>query len=49
MVLKDIAHHFVSEEPKAKRVLERLFDEEDKYLTDAAIPNFIFGVYRKKS
>lgn len=49
MVLKDIAHHFISEDPKAKRVLERLFDEEDKYLTDVASPNFIFGVYRKKS
>lgn len=49
MVLKDIAHHFISEDAKAKPVLERLFEEEDKYLIHAATPNFIFGVYRKKS
>ena len=49
MVLKDIAHHFISEDTEAKPVLERLFEEEDKYLMHAATPNFIFGVYRKKS
>lgn len=48
MVLKDIAHHFVSDDSVAKQVLERLFEEEDKYLRDVASPNFIFGVYQKK-
>ncbi len=49
MVLKDIAHHFLNEDAEAKRVLERLFDEEDQYLKDVRNPNFIFGVYRKKN
>jgi 2-polyprenyl-3-methyl-5-hydroxy-6-metoxy-1,4-benzoquinol methylase len=48
MVLKDIAHHFISEDAKAKSVLERLFEEEDKYLNGSANPDFIFGVYRKR-
>jgi ubiquinone/menaquinone biosynthesis C-methylase UbiE len=49
MVLKDIAHHFNSEDVEVKQVLERTFEEEDKYLMNAANPNFIFGVYRKKN
>lgn len=49
MVLKDIAHHFISEDAEAKLVLERLFLEEEEYLKDAIAPDFIFGVYRKRS
>lgn len=49
MVLKDIAHHFTSEDVEARQILERLFEEEDKYLRGSENPDFIFGVYRKKS
>ena len=49
MVLKDIAHNFMTGTPETKEILKRLFEEEDNYLMNLEIPDFIFGVYRKKS
>jgi hypothetical protein len=49
MVLKDIAHHFITGDLEAKEILKRLFEEEENYLMNVKNPDFIFGVYRKKS
>ncbi len=46
-VLKDIAHHFIDEKPKNKKILEHLFELEDEYLNNHQ-SDFLFGVYQKK-
>lgn len=43
-VLKDIAHHFDELDQEKKKVLDNLFEIEDKYLA-ANTSNFIFGIY----
>jgi len=48
MVLKDIAHHFTNnDDQESKRVLKKLFQEEDTYLKETETADFIFGVYQK--
>lgn len=48
MVLKDIAHHFIHpDDAMSQQVLEKLVQEEDRYLEKSENPDFIFGVYRK--
>jgi 2-polyprenyl-3-methyl-5-hydroxy-6-metoxy-1,4-benzoquinol methylase len=46
-LLKDIAHHFMNGEEEALRVLQLLFEEEDRYLS-VNDSDLVFGVYRKK-
>jgi ubiquinone/menaquinone biosynthesis C-methylase UbiE len=49
MVLKDIAHHFISHnDTEGKKILEKLFEEEDQYLLESEKADFIFGIYQKK-
>lgn len=48
MVLKDIAHNFINDDPESEEILKKLFDEEDAYLENVREPDFIFGVYQKK-
>ena len=49
MVLKDISHHFTkNDDLESKKILNRLFEEEDKYLDETENADFIFGVYQKK-
>ncbi len=43
-VLKDIAHHFNELDEEKKKVLDNLFEIEDKYLTKNT-SNFVFGIY----
>jgi len=48
MVLKDIAHHFTNnEDPEGKKILKKLFQEEDRYLKETENADFIFGIYQK--
>ncbi len=46
MLLKDIAHHFVNENPEKIAVLHELFKAEDRYLATHN-SDFVFGVYQK--
>jgi len=49
MVLKDIAHHFTNnDDPKSKKTLKELFQEEDRYLEKIENADLIFGVYQKR-
>ena len=45
--LKDIAHHFVELNEEKTQTLNKLFDFEDKYLTNNA-SDFVFGIYQSK-
>lgn len=45
-VLKDISHNFIPLDDEKKKILEKLFDFEDKYL-EQNNSDFIFGVYKK--
>ena len=45
-VLKDISHNFIPLDDEKKKILEKLFDFEDKYL-EQNTSDFIFGVYKK--
>jgi SAM-dependent methyltransferase len=47
LVLKDIAHHFITENPENKIILQQLFDFEDTYLAQKSQSDFMFGVYKK--
>jgi ubiquinone/menaquinone biosynthesis C-methylase UbiE len=45
LVLKDIAHHFTEHNHNALSILNRLFEEEDKWMKNHQA-HFVFGVYR---
>ncbi len=44
LVLKDIAHHFLGEDPETAALLDRLFKIEDDYLHDR-VSDHVFAVY----
>jgi len=44
--LKEIAHHFVQENPEKKKILQDLFDFEDDFLKNNQ-SDYVFGVYEK--
>lgn len=44
--LKEIAHHFVKENPEKKKILQDLFDFEDDFLKENQ-SDYLFGVYEK--
>lgn len=46
-LLKDIAHHFQSNDVEAMALLEKLFALEDKFL-ESNPSDLVFGVYRKR-
>lgn len=48
MVLKDIAHNFNDGDRDGKKILGRLFHEEDQYMKSQKQLDFIFGIYQKK-
>ena len=45
--LRDIAHHFVDENSRSMKSLQKIMDFEDQYLSDHT-SDFVFGVYTKK-
>ncbi len=47
MLFKDIAHHFMHEDPETFEILRRLFHAEDGYLRRGGSSDFIFGVYAR--
>lgn len=46
LLLKDISHHFTNENEETKRVLEIIFKEEEKFISNR-VGDFVFGVYVK--
>ncbi len=46
ILLKDIAHHFISDNPEGKLILRYLFDEEDRYMDVTGRSDYIFGLYQ---
>ncbi|PKP24359.1 MAG: hypothetical protein CVU06_05010 [Bacteroidetes bacterium HGW-Bacteroidetes-22] len=48
ILLKDIAHHFTSDDSESQRILQRLFDEEDRYMAETGRSDYIFGLYQNQ-
>jgi len=49
LVLKDIAHHFSTGDPKAETWLERMMRAEDQLLANGEVgSDFVFGVWRSR-
>ena len=46
-LFKDIAHHFISEKPEIKHMVDQVFEKEDDYLKTEK-SDFVFGVYQKQ-
>ena len=49
ILLKDIAHNFLSEDALTKNLLHQLIADEDAYVKRSQENDALFGVYRKKS
>lgn len=47
LLFKDISHNFVNEIPETKKLLNRLFTEEDDFLSKTGNSDFVFGIYQK--
>lgn len=47
-VLKDISHHFINLNEEKKACLKKVFEYEDKYLTEHE-SDFVFGIYKLKN
>lgn len=47
ILLKDIAHNFLSKDPDTQLMLSYLFDQEDEYLQQTGRSDAVFGIYRK--
>jgi ubiquinone/menaquinone biosynthesis C-methylase UbiE len=45
LILKDIAHHFISPVNETREILQELFTAEDRFLKNNS-SDFIFGIYR---
>lgn len=48
ILLKDIAHNFLEKDEETKKVLEYLFNEEDKFIEENGSSDAIFGIYKLK-
>jgi ubiquinone/menaquinone biosynthesis C-methylase UbiE len=46
LVFKDIAHHFLGDDPKTKELLEYVFQKEDEYLQHPGTCDAVFGIYQ---
>ncbi|MCH8902758.1 MAG: class I SAM-dependent methyltransferase [Bacteroidetes bacterium] len=47
LLLKDIAHNFLEDNIETTQLLEKLFKQEDEFLSTGVQPDFSFGVYQK--
>lgn len=47
LLLKDISHHFTNENEETRRVLDIIFKEEEKFISNR-VGDFVFGIYEKK-
>jgi len=47
LLLKDISHNFLSDDPETRSLLSYLFEQEDKYMRETGRSDAVFGVYRK--
>lgn len=47
LLLKDISHNFLSDNPDTKSLLYYLFEREDNYVSEKGRSDGIFGVYKK--
>lgn len=47
LLLKDISHNFLSEDPETKSLLSSLFECEDNYISETGRSDGIFGIYKK--
>lgn len=47
LLLKDIAHNFLEDDPGTKNLLSYLFKKEDEYLSMTGRSDAVFGVYRR--
>jgi ubiquinone/menaquinone biosynthesis C-methylase UbiE len=47
LVLKDIAHHFIDPDARARDVLEGMIQTEDRFIADKQ-SDFVFGVYCRR-
>lgn len=45
--LKDISHHFITTDQDKEKVLQELFELEDKYIAEHT-SDFVFGIYKVK-
>lgn len=46
LLLKDLSHHFVTENEETNRILNIVFKEEDKFIGNK-VGDFVFGIYLK--
>jgi ubiquinone/menaquinone biosynthesis C-methylase UbiE len=46
LVFKDIAHHFLDDDPKTKDLLQCIFQKEDEYLQYSGNSDAVFGIYQ---
>jgi ubiquinone/menaquinone biosynthesis C-methylase UbiE len=48
LLLKDIAHHFINENPETQKLLQYIFDKEDEYMETTGRSDGMFGIYQKQ-
>jgi len=46
LVFKDIAHHFLNNDPKTAELLQYVFQKEDEYLQYSGNSDAVFGIYQ---
>ncbi len=49
LLLQDIAHNFQDDDAESMQHLERLFEEEDRFVEQQQHSDYLFGVYRPKA
>jgi ubiquinone/menaquinone biosynthesis C-methylase UbiE len=47
LLLKEISHNFLSDDPETRSLLSYLFEQEDNYMKETGRSDAVFGVYRK--
>lgn len=47
LLLKDISHHFLSDNSETKSLLSYLFEQEDRYMSKTGRSDCVFGIYQK--
>lgn len=47
ILLKDIAHNFISDDKEVQSILHTLFEAEDRFIEETGTSDAIFGVYQK--
>ncbi len=47
IVFKDIAHHFLNDDPETLLWIQKIFEAEDHYLASTGRSDAVFGIYQK--